>query len=374
VVRQEVALDCESVSSPEAWQWQMVEGLVEAARVRVEPLLVPLGNRGVGDDTEASGEYVELLARFSGTNRHAGPDAWLPIAARAAELLRTRSKDLRLARMWALASSRVVGAEAVLEGLVLQEALGTRFPNGLHPWSDFDRARSFETFVEGARWDVLGLGEDADLNQLLALGLALDSLVARFGHVFKAPEPGFAPLEDALRTARSRIVPSRKREDHAGDFLRESRRGEAAPPIVTKIEAAVPDTLHAVLRFPDAIELAQRPMKRLAPYRMQLLLRPRVDSIGLLPASIRVADLLAARASSVCFLIEADGGVLRGPGREAGVTFRSEAIGFSAAWETPPLELELSASATDFLGLRVSIWGGERALAQASTRLAVRSD
>ncbi len=382
MVRQEVALDCERVSSPEAWQWQIVEQLVEAARARVEPLLSPIGKSGVGEDTEASGEYVEVLARFSGTNRHAGPDAWLPIAARAAELLRTRSKDLRLARMWALASSRVVGVEALLEGLVLQEALGARYPNGLHPWSDFDRAKSFDTFVEGARWDVLGLGEDADLNQLLAIGLALDSLAARFGHVFNAaPDTGFAPLEHALRTARTRIVPSRivpshdvpsrKPVDMVGDFLRDSRRSGAEPPLVTKLAAAMPDTLYAVLRFPDAIELAERPMKRLAPYRMQLLLRPRPDSIGLLRASIRVADILAARASAVRFFIEADGGLLRGPGREAGVTFRSEAIPLSAAWETPPLELELSASATDFLGLRVSIWGGEQALTQASARLAV---
>lgn len=362
------------VSSPEAWQWQVVEQLVDAARARVEPLLLPIGKNGTGDDTEASGEYVELSARFSGTNRHAGPEAWLPIAARAAELLRERSKDLRLARLWALASSRVVGAEALLEGLVLQEGLGARFPNGLHPWSDFDRARSFVTFVEGARWDVLGLGEDAVLNQLLAVGLALDSLTARFGHVFKPPEPGFAPLEDALRNARTRIVPSRKQQDQVGDFLRDSRRPAAASQFVTKIEAApIPESLHTVLRFPDAVELASKPMKRLAPYRMQLLLRPRPDSIGLLPAVVRVADLLSARASSVRFFIEADGGLLRAPGAVPAATFRSEATPFSAAWETRPLDLEIVASASDFLGLRVSIWAGDQAIVQASTRLAVRA-
>jgi hypothetical protein len=75
----------------------------------------------------------------------------------------------------------------------------------------------------------------------------------------------------------------------------------------------------------------------------------------------------------VRFLVEADGGLLRGPGCDPGVSFRSEATPFSDTWETRPLELELVASAADFLGLRVSIWAGDQALVQASTRLAVRA-
>jgi hypothetical protein len=362
------------VSSPEAWQWHVVERLVDAARARVEPLLSPVGAKGVGDDTEVSGELVALSQRFAATSRHGGPDLWVPIAASAADLLRQRSKDLRIARIWSLASSRAVGPEALLEGLVLQEGLGARFPNGLHPWSDFSRAHSFEEFVNGACWDVLGLSDEGELNQLLAIGLALDSLSARFGHVFKAPQPGFAPLEDALRTARARIVP-RKQPDLVGDFLRESKRNvlpKPPPAGVTKLEAGLPEALHCVLRFPDAIELAQRPMKRLAPYRMQLLLRPRPDSVGLLKLTIPVSAVLAARASAVRFVIEADGGLLRAKDAGAAMRFRSEPIAFSPTWETRPLELEVVASASDFLELRVAIWAGDERLATGTTRLAIR--
>lgn len=362
------------MSSPEAWQWHRVEGLVAAARARIEPLLGGVGRNGVGDDTEATGEYVELRARFDGTNRHAGSDRWLPIVDTAAQLLRKRSKDLRIARIWTLASVRVAGIEALLEGIVLHDALGALFPNGLHPWSDFDRARSFTELVDGACWDVLGLHEDANLEELLAIGLALDSLSARFGHVFRPPDPGFARLEAALRTARTRIVPSRLGPDHIGDFLRDSRRGGAAPApaAVTKIEAGIPEVLHTVLRFPEAIELASRPMKRLRSYRMQLVLRPRPDSIGLLSAPIAVPDILAARASAVHFMVEADGGVLQAAGAPPAVLFRSPPIAFNSRWETPPLDLELVASASDFVELRVSIWAGERALANGQARIAVQ--
>jgi len=366
------------VSSPEAWQWQVVVGLVNAALARVEPLLKPVGRSGVGDDTEASGEYVELLARFDGTSRHGGAPYWRAIVDRAAELLTRRSKDLRLARIWSLAKSRMSGPTAILEGLVLQEALGARYLNGLHPWSDFDRAKSFQTFVEGARWDILGLGENADLNELLAMGSALDATMARFSTVFPAVHDGFRPLEEALRTARTRIVPSRasvpgapvpRAPDHVGDFLAESRRSH---------DLTQPEVLHVVLRFPDAVELASRPMRRLAPYRMQLLVRARPDSIGLLKASVNVATLAAVDRPRLRFSVEVDGGLLRGQGAEAAMLYRSEPLSLSPAWETPPVDVEVVASVTDCLVLNVSVWlvstTGETLLSKGSARLPVRPE
>lgn len=111
-----------------------------------QDLLVPVSaSHPCGDDLEYDGEYVLLLQvargkpeqQYGATVIAAEPPDWRKVG-RSAEALLSRSKDLRIAALWAQAAAHTDGIAGYARGLALVHDLLDRWWDEVHPRLEVD--------------------------------------------------------------------------------------------------------------------------------------------------------------------------------------------------------------------------------------------
>lgn len=122
-------------------------------RQPVDGWLQPLGDIPSGEDLEYDTRFLELTLAAAGKPETgfapAEPPNWQETRAIAEELF-GRTRDLRIAMLWARSQLNLEGLETLPEGLRLLHGLLSRFWSELHPALDPDDGDAF------ARLSVLG--------------------------------------------------------------------------------------------------------------------------------------------------------------------------------------------------------------------------